>query len=100
MKTYTIMPGDTMWKIATKHGVGLDKLLTANPQITNPNLIFTGQIINIPSANTSTYTIILGDTMWHIATKHGIGFFQVRQSIFPVLLALQVHLAFPVLLMT
>lgn len=73
METYTIMPGDTMWHIASKHGIGINELLTANPQITTQNLIFPGQIINIPSTSTSTYTVMPGDTMWHIATKHGIG---------------------------
>ncbi len=73
METYTIMPGDTMWHIATKYGIGVNELLTANPQITNPNLIFPGQTINIPSTSALMYTIMPGDTMWHIATKYGIG---------------------------
>jgi uncharacterized YkwD family protein/spore coat assembly protein SafA len=73
MSTYTVVAGDTMWRIATKHGIGLNELLTANPQIANSALIVPGQKINIPSANESTYTVTSGDTMWHIATKHGIG---------------------------
>jgi uncharacterized YkwD family protein/spore coat assembly protein SafA len=72
MVPYTVVLGDTMWRIATKHGIGLNELLTANPQITNPSLIFPGQIINIPRTNTLTYTVISGDTMWRIAAKHGI----------------------------
>jgi len=39
-----------MWRIAVKHQVGFSELLAANPQITNPSLIFPGQIINIPNA--------------------------------------------------
>lgn len=49
MTTYTVMQGDTMWQIAKKHGVGLNELLDANPQITNPSFIIPGQTINIPS---------------------------------------------------
>lgn len=49
MATYTVMPGDTMWQIATKQGISLSSLLAANPQITNSTLIFPGQTINIPS---------------------------------------------------
>ncbi len=73
MTTYTVVPGDTMWRIAAKHGIGLNELLTANPQITNSSLIFTGQTINIPSTSKGTYTVMPGDTMWHIATKHKMG---------------------------
>lgn len=51
--TYKVMPGDTMWGIAKKYGVGLSDLLTANPQIKNSSLITVGQTINIPNT-TST----------------------------------------------
>ena len=48
MVTYTILPGDTMQKINNKNGVTLNDLIAANPKITNPSLIFSGQTINIP----------------------------------------------------
>jgi uncharacterized YkwD family protein/spore coat assembly protein SafA len=73
MTNYTVLPGDTMWGIATKHGIGLNELIAANPQIANSALIFPGQTINIPATDTSKYTVSPGDTMWSIATKHGIG---------------------------
>lgn len=73
MTTYTVVPGDTMWRIATKHGIELSNLMAANPQIINSSLIFPGQTINIPSTNTSTHTVMSGETMWGIATEHGIG---------------------------
>lgn len=72
MTTYTVVTGDTMWSIAIKYGIELNDLLGANPQITNPNLIFPGQIINIPDNNKSNYTVMPGDTMWSIARKYGI----------------------------
>lgn len=74
MTTYTVVAGDTMWRIAIKHGIGLSELLKANPQITNSSLIVPGQIINIPSSSTSTstYTVVTGDTLWGIAAKQGI----------------------------
>ncbi|KAL2061426.1 hypothetical protein VTL71DRAFT_7699 [Oculimacula yallundae] len=47
--TYTVVSGDGLWVIATqKFGITLDSLLAANPQITNPDLILVGQVINIP----------------------------------------------------
>jgi len=72
MTTYTVVAGDTMWRIAVKHGIGLSELLKANPQISNSSFIVTGQKINIPSTSTSTYTVMSGDTLWSIATKKGI----------------------------
>ena len=45
--SYTVRPGDTMWKIARKFNVSLHDLINAN-SLTNPNLIYPGQIIIIP----------------------------------------------------
>ncbi len=45
---YVAKSGDTMGAIAKKFNTTLALLIAANSQITNPNLIFTGQRINIP----------------------------------------------------
>ncbi|MBQ7794054.1 MAG: SafA/ExsA family spore coat assembly protein [Clostridia bacterium] len=50
-KTHTVAQGDTMWKIAVRYEVGLSEIIGENPQIENPNLIYPGQSINIPSVN-------------------------------------------------
>jgi uncharacterized YkwD family protein/spore coat assembly protein SafA len=47
---YTVRSGDSLWKIAVKYEVGLKELITANPQISNPALIYVGQKVTIPSA--------------------------------------------------
>ena len=67
MMTYTVIRGDTLWHIARIHGLTLQELLAVNPQITNPNLIFPGQVINIPKINKNHYTVKQGDSMWQIA---------------------------------
>lgn len=46
--TYTVVPGDSMWKIAVKYEVGLSELVGANPSIKNPSLIYPGQVLVIP----------------------------------------------------
>lgn len=51
--TYTVQPGDSMWKIAVKYEVGVSEIISKNPQIKNPALIYPGQKINIPSVDTS-----------------------------------------------
>lgn len=48
-KTHTVKSGDTMWKIAVKYQLGISEIISANPQIKNPNLIYPGQKINIPN---------------------------------------------------
>ena len=48
--TYSVAPGDTLWKIAQKFEIGLNELLKANPQIKNPERINTGDKINIPES--------------------------------------------------
>jgi murein DD-endopeptidase MepM/ murein hydrolase activator NlpD len=52
--TYTVKPGDTLSKIAMRNGVSLAQLLQANPQISNPNNIKVGDIINVPNAEVTT----------------------------------------------
>lgn len=51
--THTVVSGDSLWKIATKYQVGLSEIKSANPQIKNYDLIYPGQIINIPTPDTS-----------------------------------------------
>lgn len=51
--SHTVAKGDTMWKIAVKYQVGLSEIKSANPQIPNPNLIYPGQVLNIPSADST-----------------------------------------------
>lgn len=73
MTTYTVIRGDTMWSIARKHGLSLNELLVNNPQITNSELILPGQKINVPINGTTTYTVVLGDTLWQIARNYNVG---------------------------
>lgn len=49
--THTVVQGDTMWKLAVKYQVGTSEIISANPQIANPNLIYPGQILNIPQVS-------------------------------------------------
>ena len=46
--SHTVVPGDTMWKLAVKYQVGTSEIIAANPQVANPNLIYPGQLLNIP----------------------------------------------------
>lgn len=54
--SYTVTSNDTMWKISQKLGVSLSSLVQANPQISNPNIIWPGLKINVPSTAVTTGT--------------------------------------------
>src|SRR3546814_575913 len=49
--SHTVQHGDTLSAIARQNGVSLAALLAANPQISNPGLIYPGDSIDIPSGN-------------------------------------------------
>ena len=51
--THTVAAGDTMWKLAVKYQVGTSEIKAANPQVTNPDLIYPGQVLNIPAIDSA-----------------------------------------------
>ena len=51
---YKVKPGDSLSKIAKRNGMSLAQLLNANPQITNPDKIQVGQLVNLPDTSTDT----------------------------------------------
>jgi LysM repeat protein len=54
--TYTVKLGDTLSRVAARHGLGSWRSLAdANPQISNPNLILVGQQLVIPSGDGSVH---------------------------------------------
>jgi len=77
---YTVQTGDTLTQIALKFNVSVTQLAALN-NITNPNLIVTGQQLKIPNTATTTlpvtggvkqtYTVQTGDTLFTIATRYG-----------------------------
>ena len=50
---HTVVSGDTMWKIAVKYETGLSELISANPHIKKPELIYPGQVISIPEKDST-----------------------------------------------
>ena len=52
MPTYTVVEGDTLWKIGVSHGLSLDtateEMFAANPQLHGSEDLQIGQVINIP----------------------------------------------------
>lgn len=51
-----IARGDTLTALASRHGVSLQRLLAANPEIRNPDLIHAGDVLKIPGAVSAAAT--------------------------------------------
>lgn len=49
--SHTVAQGDTMWKLAVKYQIGTSEIISANPQIVDPDLIYPGQILTIPQVS-------------------------------------------------
>ncbi|MDR1628886.1 MAG: SafA/ExsA family spore coat assembly protein [Oscillospiraceae bacterium] len=46
--THIVQKGESMWKIAVKYQVGVSEIISANPQVSNPDLIYPNQKLEIP----------------------------------------------------
>jgi LysM repeat protein len=75
---YIVQPGDYLTEIALQFNVTLSALLQANPQIGDPNLIYPGQVIQIPAPGAvipitgqRIYIVLWGDTLSGIAHTYG-----------------------------
>ncbi|MGD6942972.1 LysM peptidoglycan-binding domain-containing protein [Cytobacillus gottheilii] len=75
---YTVKSGDSLWSIASKNGLTVQQLMSYN-QLTS-NTIYVGQKLKLSGTSSSpivnaegtTYTVKSGDTLWNVATRHGI----------------------------
>ena len=44
---HVVVRGDTLWEIARRYGVALERVVELNPSIRNPNLIYPGQKVRL-----------------------------------------------------
>ncbi|WP_052274446.1 lytic transglycosylase domain-containing protein [Arthrobacter sp. L77] len=89
--TYVVKPGDTLGAIASRHGVSLQSVLTAN-KLSMTSIIYPGQKLSLggkapapapapaptkptpaPAPAGGTYVVKSGDTLGAIASRSGIG---------------------------
>ena len=72
--SYTVKSGDTLSGIASRYGTTYQELARIN-NISDPNLIYPGQVLKINSSSKSSetinyYTVKSGDTLSSIASKY------------------------------
>lgn len=73
-----VQPGDTLRELSQQYHVSYLRLLAANPQIQNPDRIYPGQVIILPTPHQRTpaaevqRVVRPGDTMFFIAREFGV----------------------------
>lgn len=90
-KNYTVVAGDSVWKIANKFGISMDTLRSLNN--IKKDFIYPGQVLKVQASTTpstsvsqntitvltaTTYRVKSGDSLWSIAQKHGLSVAQLK----------------------
>jgi hypothetical protein len=52
---YLVQPGDTLSGIAASHGASLAAVQAANPQLSDPDVIYAGQSLEIPEGSSASH---------------------------------------------
>ncbi len=84
---HVVRPGDTLWSVASRHGISVSQLQAAN-RLPNPDALRLGQTLVIPSRGAPaaapapaptpsrtvavTYVVRPGDTLWSIAAHYRV----------------------------
>ena len=78
---YTVRSGDTLSGIANKYGTNYQTLASLNG-ISNPNLIYPGQVLQLPGTSSTEaqyYVVRSGDNLSTIAVNHGLSLADIEQ---------------------
>ena len=87
---YVVQPGDTLARIAARHGTTIQALAAANG-IININHVWVGQRLKVPGGSSSpasgggsapsgaTYSVQRGDTLSAIAARYGVSMWTLAQ---------------------
>lgn len=81
---YTVRAGDTLGSIAAAYGISWVQIAEANGLV-NPNLIYPGQILKIPSNTPGptpqfTHTVRQGETLFLISLHYGVHWTDIAEA--------------------
>ncbi|AZR72839.1 hypothetical protein BBF96_05200 [Anoxybacter fermentans] len=79
--TYTVQPGDSLWKIGKKFNTSVSYLKQLNNLWSNT--IYVGQKLKVPATIASVgwvYTVKWGDSLWKIAQKTGTSVDAIKKA--------------------
>jgi LysM repeat protein len=81
---HIVQRGETLYSIARSYGVSMQAIVQAN-SITNPNLIYVGQRLVIPtrqgSGHAGTVHIVRhGETLYSIALRYGVSMWTIARA--------------------
>ncbi|MBP2000385.1 morphogenetic protein associated with SpoVID [Paenibacillus shirakamiensis] len=89
MKIHIVKQGDTLFELSNKYQVPLQKLIDANPQLSNPDVLIVGEKVKVPSTGVSVggdhgivykHTVKQGDTLFKLSHAWGIPLQELIQS--------------------
>ena len=79
-ETYTVVAGDSLYKIANKFNTTVDKIKRLN-NLTSNNLSIGQKLIikKNTTENNKTYTVVPGDSLYKIANKYGTSVDEIKR---------------------
>lgn len=67
---YTVRTGDTLSHIARRYNTTVDKLLSLNKNVKNPDVIYVGQKLVVPDTKKTYHAVRKGDTVSELAVAY------------------------------